>query len=284
MLGGRNPVTERRRLLAELRRLRAAAGLTQKQVSTHLEWSMSKVIRIEGGTVGISITDLKALLALYGVQDPEVVENLAGAARAAREKAWWDDHRPHVHPELIDFIAVEAAATSMAEYQNFIVPGILQVPAYIRGVGKAFGSSEEAIERSVFMRTERRLLLTESQPLEARFILDEASLRRTIGSADVMREQLDLLVELNELPNITIQVATLDRGVTDGMQSTFTLFELPDQDHVVYLDQPGFRVLARTDPDEVGRYLDAFDKLTGPDHATPPDELKATINRIRATH
>src|SRR6184192_3844997 len=126
MLGGRNPVTERRRLLAELRRLRAAAGLTQKQVSTALEWSMSKVIRIEGGTVGISITDLKALLALYGVQDPEVVENLAGAARAAREKAWWDDYRPHVHPELIDFIAVEAAATSMAEYQNFVVPGILQ--------------------------------------------------------------------------------------------------------------------------------------------------------------
>ncbi|MDQ7802480.1 helix-turn-helix transcriptional regulator [Amycolatopsis sp. A133] len=283
MLGGRNPVTERRRLLAELRRLRSAAGLTQKQVSAGLEWSLSKVIRIEGGTVGLSITDLKALLTLYGVEDPEVVDDLAAAARTAREKAWWDDYRPHVSPALIDFIAVEAAATSMAEYQNFVVPGILQVPAYIRGVGQAFGSSEEAIERSVFMRTERRGLLTGPQPLEARFILDEASIRRTIGSADVMRDQLDFLVELNELPNITIQIAPLGRGVTDGMQSSFTLFELLDQDHVVYLDQPGYQVLARTDPDEVGRYLDAFDKLTGPDYATPPDELKATVGRVRAS-
>jgi transcriptional regulator with XRE-family HTH domain len=280
MLGGRNPVAEQRRLLAELRRLRAAAGLTQKQVSTALEWSMSKVIRIEGGTVGISITDLKALLTLYGVDDPAVIENLSGAARAAREKAWWDDFRDHVNPALINFIAVEASAASMGEYQAFIVPGILQTPAYIRSLGKVFGSSEEATEHAVFMRTERRRLLTEPEPLEARFILDEASISRTIGSVEVMREQLDFLVELNSLPNISIQVATFDRGVTDGMQSSFTLFELPDQDHVVYLDQPGPLVLARTDPEEVGRYLDAFDKLKSPDHASPADELKATIDRI----
>ncbi|MDS0139240.1 MULTISPECIES: helix-turn-helix transcriptional regulator [unclassified Amycolatopsis] len=283
MLGGRNPVAARRRLLGELRRLRAAAGLTQKEVSAALEWSMSKVIRIEGGTVGISITDLKALLALYGVEDPSVVETLSEAARAAREKAWWDDFRGQVDPTLINFIAVEASATSMGEYQAFVVPGILQTPAYIRALSTVFDSSEEAIERAVFMRTERRLLLTESPSVEARFILDEAAISRTIGSAEVMREQLDFLVELNRLPNVAIQVATFDRGVTDGMQSSFTLFELPDQDHVVYLDQPGRVVLARTDPDEVARYLDAFDVLKHPDHASPADELEATIDRIRAS-
>jgi transcriptional regulator with XRE-family HTH domain len=280
MLGGRNPVAERRRLLAELRRLRSSAGLTQKEVSTHLEWSLSKVIRIEGGTVGISITDLGALLRLYGVTDQAIIDTLSAAARASREKAWWDDYRAHASPELINFIAVEASATTMSEYQAFVVPGILQTTAYIRALGAAFGSTDEAIEHSVFMRTQRRKLLTEDQPLFARFILDEASISRTVGPLDTMREQLGFLCELNELPNVSIQVTPFDRGVTDGMQSSFTLFELPDQDPVVYLDQPGYLVLARTDPDEVGRYLDAFDVLTGPAHSSRPDDLGSVIKGI----
>ncbi|WP_370967246.1 helix-turn-helix domain-containing protein [Amycolatopsis sp. cg9] len=281
MLGGRNPVAERRRLLAELRRLRGSAGLTQKEVSTRLEWSLSKVIRIEGGAVGISITDLGALLRLYGVTDQAVVDSLSAAARASREKAWWDDYRPHHSPELIDFIAVEASAISMSEYQAFVVPGILQTTEYIRALGAAFHSTDEAIERSVVMRTQRRRLLTEEQPLVARFILDEASISRTVGSADTMREQLSFLLELNELPNVSIQVTAFDRGVTDGMQSSFTLFELPDQDPVAYLDQPGYLVLARTDPNEVARYLDAFDVLAGPAYSSPADDLNSAIERIR---
>lgn len=276
MLGGRNPVAERRRLLGELRRLRSAAGLTQKQVSAGLEWSLSKVIRIEGGTVGISITDLGALLRLYGVTDQALIDSLSAAARASREKAWWDDYRAHFSPEFIDFIAVEASAVAMYEYQAFIVPGILQTPAYIRGIGAAFGSTEEEIERAVFMRTERRKLLTEAQPLEARFILDEASISRRVGSAETMHEQLGFLSELNRLPNVSIQVSTFDGGVKNGMQSSFTLFELSDQDHVVYLDHPGSVVLARTDPDEVGRFMDAFDTLAG-----PVDDLDPEIDRIR---
>src|SRR4051794_40157206 len=110
MHGARNPVAAQRRLLAALRRSRSAVGLTQKQVAAALEWSTSKVIRIESGTVGLSITDLKAMLDLYDVVDPEIVEQLAEAARTSREKAWWDEYRPHVTAELINFIAVEAAA------------------------------------------------------------------------------------------------------------------------------------------------------------------------------
>ncbi|MFJ7219431.1 helix-turn-helix domain-containing protein [Amycolatopsis sp. NPDC098790] len=280
--GGRNPVAAQRGLLAELRRLRGAAGLTQKQVAADLEWSLSKVIRIEGGTVGLSITDLKALLARYGVVDLAVIERLSDAARESREKAWWDDHRPYVTPELINYIAVEAAAASMCEYQSFVVPGILQTPAYIRAIGAAFDATEDATERAVVMRTERRRLLTAADPLDAKFVLDQALICRTVGSEDVMREQLDFLCELNRLSNVSIQVALLGRGVTDGMQNSFTIFDLPGQEHVVYLDQPGAVVLARTDPDEVGRYLDAFDRVKSSKHSSPASELEATIGRIRS--
>ncbi|MET8998106.1 helix-turn-helix transcriptional regulator [Amycolatopsis sp. NPDC004169] len=282
MFGGRNPVAAQRILLAELRRLRSAAGLTQKQVAAGLEWSISKVIRIESGTVGLSITDLKAMLALYGVVEPESVERLAEAARTSREKAWWDAFRPHVAPELINFIAVEAAATAMYEYQSFAVPGILQTKAYIRAICAAFDATDEATDRAVFMRTKRQDLLTGDDPMEARFVLDQAMLSRVVGSEDVMREQLGFLVELNRLPNVTIQVALFSSGVTDGMQNSFTIFDVPDQEHVVYLDQPGSLVLARTDADEVGRYLDAFDRLSSAKHSSSPAEFEVTIDRILA--
>jgi transcriptional regulator with XRE-family HTH domain len=254
--------------------------MTQKQVATALEWSLSKVIRIEGGAVGLSITDLKALLGLYDITDQERIDDLSAAARTSREKAWWDEYRAYATPELIEYIAVEASASALWEYQTFIVPGILQTPSYIHSLGEAFDFSEDATKRAVAMRTERRRLLTEAHPLDARFILDEAVISRAIGSRDTMREQLDFLRELNRLPNVSIQVATFDRGVTDGMQSSFTIFELPDQDHHVYLDQPGCAVLARTDPDEVGRYMDAFDRLREPAHASDPAELDAVIDQI----
>jgi transcriptional regulator with XRE-family HTH domain len=280
MVGGRNPVAEQRRLRGELRRLRSSAELTQKQVATALEWSLSKVIRIEGGAVGLSITDLKALLALYDVTDQSRIDDLSAAARASREKAWWDEYRAHASPELINYIAVEASASALWEYQTFIVPGILQTPSYIRGLGADFGFSDDATERAIAMRTERRRLLTDAHPLEAKFVLHEAVVSRAIGSADTMREQLDFLKELNRLPNVSIQVMTFRRGVTDGMQSSFRIFELADQDHHVYLDQPGCAVLARTDPSEVGRYLDAFKRLLDPAHASPAAELDAMIDQI----
>lgn len=280
MVGGRNPVAEQRRLRGELRRLRTSAELTQKQVANALEWSLSKVIRIEGGAVGLSITDLKALLALYGVTDQERIADLSAAARTSREKAWWDEYRTYASPDLIKYIAVEASASARREYQKFIVPGILQTPSYIRGLGDAFDFSDDATERAIAMRTERRRLLTDTPALEASFVLDEAVISQAIGSAATMREQLDLLKELNRLPNVSIQVATFDRGVTDGKQSSFTIFELPDHDHHVYLDQPRCGVLARTDPDEVARYMDAFDRLQEPAHASPATDLDAVIDRI----
>ncbi|RSM49134.1 XRE family transcriptional regulator [Amycolatopsis balhimycina DSM 5908] len=280
MVGGRNPVAEQRRLRAELRRLRNSAGLTQKQVATALEWSLSKVIRIEGGTVGLSITDLKALLDLYGVTSQEQIDDLSAAARASREKAWWDAFRGHASPQLIEYIAVEASASTLSEYQTFIVPGILQTTAYIRALGEEFGFDDDGTERAIAMRTERRRLLTGEHPLEARFVLDEMVIRRAIGSPGTMREQLDFLKELNRLPTVSIQVATSDRRVTRWMQSPFTIFELPDQDHHVYVDQPGCTLIARTNPDEVGRYLDAFEQLQEPAHSSPAAELDVVIDQI----
>ncbi|WP_143202532.1 helix-turn-helix domain-containing protein [Amycolatopsis sp. CB00013] len=277
---GRNPVAAQRKLRSELRRRRSVSKLTQKEVADALSWSMSKVIRMETGVVGVSITDLWALLNLYGVTDPVTVKEIEDLARMARERAWWDDYHEYASAELIEFIATEASAVKMAQYQSFIVPGILQTPEYIRSLGVAFDWSDEDIEQGIKMRTSRQELLTDPDGPKASFILDEASISRSIGSPHVMREQFDHLKHLNRLPNVDIQVAAFANGVTHGMQVPFTIFTFDDDREapLVYLDQSSGPTLARGNA--VSRHLRIFDNLLQPEHSSRPEQLDEELDRV----
>jgi transcriptional regulator with XRE-family HTH domain len=263
MATGQNPLAQQRRLRGELRQSRTLAGLTQRTVAEELDWSTSKVIRIETGAVGVSTTDLRALLQLYGVTDQARVAELVEMAKAARQKAWWDDYRDGFNAKLVNFVASEAGAAGIRQFQSLIVPGALQTAEYARAVLRAFGSEPELVERAIRMRLARKDGLVAVDGPSATFVLDESVLLRRVGAPEIMRAQVAHLEELDSLPRISIKVVPFDAGVHDGMQVSFTIFEFDDEgpEHVVYLNQPGELVLVKNDADEVCHYIELFTEL-----------------------
>lgn len=281
-----NPVAAERRLRAELRRLREQAGKTQKQVAEALDWSASKIIRIETGAVGISTTDLKALLDLYAVHDQQQVDAMIKLARNSREHAWWDEYRsfPEYSSQFITFLGLEASASLLRRYQVLLIPGLLQTEAYARAIISAYTPDEESTERGVRIRMRRQELLDSADGPKAFFVVDESAIRRWAGDEAVWRAQLLRLKELNRRPNISIQVITFDQGVHLDLQFPFNILEFPEagQDHVVFIDQPEGDVMLRNDPVETSGYLEKFYQLEA--MARPSSELDMVIDRVLAEH
>ena len=134
MADGGSPLVQRRRLRAELKKARQTSGLTQDQVADEMDWSLSKIIRIESGSSGISANDLKALLQLYGVTDPEQVDALLALARAALQRSWWSAYRDIAPQSLLQLIEYESAAHVIRQFETMFIPGILQIEDYARAV------------------------------------------------------------------------------------------------------------------------------------------------------
>src|SRR3569833_301709 len=128
------PTVGKRRLRAELRRLRTDRELTQELVATDMEWSLSKLIRIENGTVAISVSDLRSLLAYYAVHEQQRVDALLELARAAKRRMWWDEYRPYLQPSLLTFVGFESDATRIECFHPVLLPGLVQTEAYSRAV------------------------------------------------------------------------------------------------------------------------------------------------------
>src|SRR6185312_4330001 len=190
-----SPVVQRRRLRTELRKARQDAGLTQEQVADAMDWSLSKVIRIEAGTVGISTTDLKALLNHYQIDDPDLSSQLVALARAARERSWWSVYRDAAPPGVLQLIGYEAASYIIRNFETLLIPGLLQTEDYARAVFMTLeeGATAERVNTSVEIRMRRQDQLDRDDPPLLFFILDEAVVRRLIGGRDVMRRQIHSL-------------------------------------------------------------------------------------------
>jgi transcriptional regulator with XRE-family HTH domain len=260
-----SPAVQRRRLRTELRRARQQAGLTQDQVAEAMEWSLSKVIRIEAGTVGISANDLKALLGYYKIVDEDQVASLLALARAGRERPWQSVYRDVVSPRFLQFIEFEAAASISRNFEPLVVPGLLQTEEYSRAISRQFAGDapDKRIDAQVEVRMRRQELLDwEDSPLLF-FILDEAATRRLIGGKDVMRRQLRRLTEMAARPHVTIEVVPFSAGVHPGLQGSFVIHEFPDpaDDDVLYLESPQGEVISRDDPDLILHYREVFEEL-----------------------
>src|ERR1700742_4013413 len=116
-----SPVVQRRRLRTEVRRARLDADLPQEQVAAAMDWSLSKLIRIENGTVGISMNDLKAILAHYKITDEGHTAELIALSRAARERSWWNAYR-EISPRLVQLIEYESASFIIRNFQPMLIP------------------------------------------------------------------------------------------------------------------------------------------------------------------
>jgi transcriptional regulator with XRE-family HTH domain len=163
----------------ELRRTRMQRGMLQREVAAALDWSLSKLIRIETGVVGITVTDLRALLAHYGVTDPAYVEKLCAAARDSRRSAWWDRYQEVLTPQYQTFLAYEGTASTIREYSWPLIPGLLQTAEYAR----ALISYRGVDDRLIYARRERSVLFGRQTRPGMCFILDEAGLHRWTGAA-----------------------------------------------------------------------------------------------------
>jgi transcriptional regulator with XRE-family HTH domain len=255
------PTVRRRRLGAELRRLRDEAGMTIERVAKSLECSESKVSRIETGLVGASPRDVRDMLELYGVSSQQR-EALIQLAREARYKGWW--HAYGDVPVVPAYTALEDTATAFRMYAALLVPGLLQTPAYARAVIRALRPDLDAeqLQRWVELRMTRQLLLSREDRPALWAILDEAVLRRPVGGPGVMREQLEQLGEAAGRPNITLQVLPFSSGEHAGMDGGFTIFGFSKSaaSDVVHLDNTTGDLYLES-PGEIEQYNQVFDQL-----------------------
>lgn len=259
-----NPAVQGRRLRAALRQARLDAGLTQDQVAAALEWSLSKVVRIENGSVRISTTDLKAMLDQYKVTDPDRVAELTSMARAAKQRPWWSAYREFAPQRYLEYVELEQAALSTLNFQPMFVPGLLQTRDYAAAIIWQLGRdvTEERAEALLEFRMERqKKLLDASEPPTLSFILDESVVRRRVGGVEAMGNQIRHLIELAERPHITIQIFPFAVGLSFGMQAPFVIVQFPADPEVLFLESPRGDTLVANDEDEVSRYHSAFEEL-----------------------
>jgi transcriptional regulator with XRE-family HTH domain len=230
MPGNVSPEVRRRRLAAELRRLRDRSGQTGDEVASQLGWSPSKVSRYELARTGLRPSDVRKMLEVYGVE-PARQEELLALARQATTKGWWEEYADVMNDEYVSIIGLEDEATSESSWYIEVIPGLLQTEAYARSVnsrGYSLGPvPPRQIERSIQARMRRQHLLHRDPPLELTVVLDESVLRRKLAPAPVMREQLQHLTELADLPNVTLRVLTLGADFPIAMGS-FDLLRFGD--------------------------------------------------------
>jgi transcriptional regulator with XRE-family HTH domain len=208
-----SPAVRRRRLAAELRRLREGSGRTAEAVGEELGWSKAKVSRYELARSGLRPSDVASLLDVYGVQG-EHRERLLALAEEAAQKGWWEAYSDVLTEEHSAFIGLEAEATSVLQWQAVVIPGLLQTEQYAREIFLGYqavrSAPETIIERRVETRMIRQRVLTRDEPLQLRAIIDESILRRQRGDHSLMFEQLQHLVEVSDLPNVMLRILPLD--------------------------------------------------------------------------
>jgi hypothetical protein len=203
--------------------------MTQERVASEMDWSLSKVIRIETGAVIVSVNDVRGLLRLYGVADTGRSAQLIELARLARLKPWWYAYRDHFTAGFQSYLDLEAGASTLKLHQAGCVPGLMQTERYARAVNRATApqpvpQDELDLEIDVRMRRQRGVFGQEEPPAIVA-LLDEGCLRRTCGDRPALRAQLVHLEQIARRPNVAIQVVPFTAPVSAATFGTFTLLE-----------------------------------------------------------
>ncbi|MDQ0682345.1 transcriptional regulator with XRE-family HTH domain [Streptomyces achromogenes] len=276
------PAVRRRKLGAELRTLRARAGLTSGEAARLVGWHQSKVSRIETGVSGSKPADVRLLLDAYGVADQQLRElMLALAGDGGGRDHWWHAYRGVLPPAYRDFISLESQASAMRTLETTVVPGLLQTPEYARAVTGAAveGLDEEQLDTLVEVRLARQDVLRAQPPLELNAVLDESVLRREVGGPEAMARQLRRLAEASRLPQVSLQVLPFTAGAHIGVTGPFVIFSFSrtsDLDVVVLDHLTSSLYLERKE--DLQAYAQAFNALRA--HALSPGESSDYIAAI----
>ena len=259
------PTVQRIMLGTRLRRLRESLGITRETAASAIRASDAKLCRMELGRVGFKVRDVADLLTLYGVDDPDVREELLDSVRQANRPGWWRAYGDAFPSWFEQHLGLEEAASLIRTYEVQFVPGLLQTPAYAEAVirlGRTV-TSQDAVRRRVELRMTRQELLSRPDAPRLWVVVDEAALRRPLGGPEVMRAQLRRLVEAAALPGVTVQVLPFHVGghAAAGGPVTVLRFPVPDLPDVVYLEQLS-SALYLDKPEDVDHYLGVMDRLS----------------------
>lgn len=278
MPAGHSPTVRRRQLIAELKRLRESADLTQENVAERLDWHHTKVFRIETGRTGPHPNDVRVMLDVYGVTDRLQREALVQLAKDARQRGWWYSYRDVLPGRYEFFIGLEQEATSIRTFELAVVPGLLQTEDYARALvaGGPLELDHDEVERRVEVRMTRQQVLAKQNRPQFWAIVDEGAIRRIVGGPTVMRAQLQHLMSMSEQGKTTIQVVPYSVGAHPGTAGSFIIlgFAEPGEIDVVYIETVGGS-MSVDKAEEVQHYATAFDHLRAV--ARSPDETRAML-------
>jgi len=256
----RSPTLRRRELASRLRELRKQAGLTVDDVARELLCSPPKISRIETGTRGASLRDVRDLCRLYRVSDAEQAQ-LMTIAREARQQGWWNKFDDLAIESLI---GLEIEAKRISSHEAAVVPWAFQTEQYARAVIKGIlpRVDDRILDERVTARMTRQELLRRPEPPYLWSLIDESALRRAVGGGRVMWEQLSKILEVAATPNVTIQIVPFEAGAQPGLDNTFTLLEFDSsvQSAVVFVaNLAGNLYLERES--EIQRYQEVLEHL-----------------------
>jgi transcriptional regulator with XRE-family HTH domain len=277
-------MVQRRRLRVALRQARQDLGLTQKDVAKDLDWSTSKLLRIESGEIHVSVTDLDALLRRYGITDPDRVGELRAMAQAAKKQPW-AAYRGVLSAVFMAYLGYEAGASVVRSFTNQLLPGLLQSEDYTRAMVRTLSApdtTEEVIELRVRAKLARQELLSREDAPGMAFVIDEGVLRRRVGTGEVMAQQLEHLKKLATHPKIDVRVLPLGAGEHRAMLGSFVVLEFPaasDED-LLYIEAGHADVVIREGERDITAYKETFFELEGA--AVPVEQLTQAIEDLQA--
>ncbi|MEU3170164.1 helix-turn-helix transcriptional regulator [Streptosporangium sp. NPDC006930] len=273
-----SPTVRRRRLSAELIRLRERTGLSVEEAGRRLEWSRGRLNKMEANKwTRPDLGNIRALLDLYSVTDPAQREAVLTLARQSREKGWWANYQDIWRGSLAGF---EAETSLINTYEDLRVPGLLQTEDYATAMFKGGRVMEDAqIRRRVEARLARQAVLHSETPPTLWAVIDEAALTKTVGSPSVMCQQLRHIIEMSARPNIYLQVLPDSTGAHAAMDGAFTILNFPDQNDpsIVYIETATSDLYLETS-EELEHYRLLFDLIRS--SALGPDSSVAYLSNL----
>jgi hypothetical protein len=253
--------------------------MTQREVAERLEWSLSKLMRIEAASVGISVTDLRAMLELYRVTDEHLVRSLTDAARGSKGQSWFSPYRDVISPQFAQYLGHEGSASSIRVFHPFLIPGLLHTRGYADELLRAHLGTEET-RRIVDLRMKRQQnLLSRTQPANMAFLVDEGALLRLIGGPAVMQRQLRHLLDISTRPGVSVQIVPFSSGAHPGLLGPFVLLSLGNcAEDLLYVESASGDLLSRDDQEKIIQFTEYFETVRG--LALPDDQARTLMQGL----
>ncbi len=272
-----SPTARRFEIAGRLKELRLRSGKSVDEIADELACSTAKVSRLENGQRAASPLDVKVLARFYGLPD-RVRDDLVSLAGEARKRGWWQDCRA-LDDQAKTYVGLEAAATEVLQVKVVRLPGLLQTDAYMNAwasdlVGFPSWSDAESV-REILGTKRLRLQRVRSGDMRYAAVIDEAAIRRRVGSPDLMADQIRHLIEMGRLPNVTLRLTTYDVGAHPGMDEPFIVLGFGGdviQDIVFMEGMAANRIVRAEDkPAVVAKFRDAY-RYVSEQLALSPDE------------